>query len=256
MPLKPFMTWVGGKQREIRKFEHHIPDDYDTYIEPFIGGGALYFHLEPQKAVINDTHVDLINLYRAVQNGHGRHIYNFLKDTPKDKDTFQKIREETREVYTRDTLEYTSRFLYLSKTNYRGTIKYNKDGKIGVSYGYPKYVTNVDTSHPRYINLLRNTEIYNTDYKNIFDKYNDRNNFMFLDPPYDCKLSNYGFNDFGRTEQIELAQKFKETKIRCLMVIAKTDFIEEQYREYIVEEYHKRYDFNNESVTHLIIKNF
>lgn len=83
MPLKPFMTWVGGKQREIRKFEHHIPDDYDTYIEPFIGGGALYFHLEPQKAVINDTHIDLINLYRAVQNGDGGHIYNFLKRNTK-----------------------------------------------------------------------------------------------------------------------------------------------------------------------------
>ena len=79
---------------------------------------------------------------------------------------------------------------------------------------------------------------------------------MFLDPPYDCKITDYGYCAFGKDEHKKLAECFKNTNIRCLMVIGKTDFIEELYDGYIVEQYHKHYDFNKKNVIHLIIKNF
>jgi site-specific DNA-adenine methylase len=81
---------------------------------------------------------------------------------------------------------------------------------------------------------------------------------MFLDPPYDCRIKNYGYGEFGKEEHKKLAEYFKSTNIRCLMIIGKTDFIESLYDGYIVEQYYKTYDFNtiNKNVIHLIIKNF
>ena len=85
---------------------------------------------------------------------------------------------------------------------------------------------------------------------------------MFLDPPYDSVIKNYGYGEFGKEEHIKLAECFKNTNIRCLMIIGKTDFIENLYDGYITDQYHKRYDINSinknnvEGSVHLIIKNF
>jgi len=106
--------------------------------------------------------------------------------------------------------------------------------------------------------------IYNKDYSYIFDNYNDKDNFMFLDPPYDSVFTDYGYCQFDREEQKKLAKKFKETNIRCLMIIGKTDFIVEQYKDYIVAEFQKNYKFKLHSNRvgaeinnkHLIIKNY
>ena len=91
----------------------------------------------------------------------------------------------------------------------------------------------------------------------VLGNYNDQNNFMFLDPPYDCDFANYGYCAFGKEEQKRLAECFKATNIRCLMVIGKTDFIEELYDGYIAEQYRKTYDLKHKKgAIHLIIKKF
>ena len=98
----------------------------------------------------------------------------------------------------------------------------------------------------------------------IFQKYDDENNFVFLDPPYDSEFTDYGYCQFGREEHKKLAQCFKTTKNKCLMIIGKTPFIEEQYNGYIVGEYDKKYRFKLHSgrigdeinAKHLIIKNY
>ena len=81
--LKPLIKWSGGKSDEIKQFEKYIPSDYDTYIEPFIGGGALYFHLMPLKSVISDVHVELVDLYKSIGEGKAGEIYNFMDINPK-----------------------------------------------------------------------------------------------------------------------------------------------------------------------------
>lgn len=73
--LKPLIKWSGGKGDEIKQFVKYIPSDYDTYIEPFIGGGALFFNLRPKKAVISDVHTELIDLYKSVSEGKSDEIY-------------------------------------------------------------------------------------------------------------------------------------------------------------------------------------
>ena len=85
--LKPIFKWSGGKADEISKFKEHIPDDYDTYLEPFIGGGAVFFNLCPKKAVITDVHTELVDFYTAVKNKKMSDIYDFMSQNPNDETT-------------------------------------------------------------------------------------------------------------------------------------------------------------------------
>ena len=76
--MKPIIKWSGGKKDEIKQFEQYIPENYDTYLEPFVGGGSVYFHLNPQKAVISDVHTELVDLYSSIKGGHLDELYQLL----------------------------------------------------------------------------------------------------------------------------------------------------------------------------------
>jgi len=77
--MKPIVKWSGGKKDEIKRFDDLIPTDISTYVEPFFGGGAVFFHLEPERAVVSDVHEELIDFYRAMKDGKGDAIHTFFK---------------------------------------------------------------------------------------------------------------------------------------------------------------------------------
>jgi DNA adenine methylase len=259
--LKPLIKWSGGKADEIDKFKQYIPQ-YETYIEPFVGGGAVYFHLNPQKAVINDIHPELINFYTAIKNKKSQDIYNFMKDKPNNEETYYDIRNNMEHT---DYLDDAKRFYYLRKTCYRGMLRYNSSGKFNIPFGKYKTINYEDLLNKNYEKLLENTQIFNTSFNDIFEQFNDTNNFVFLDPPYDSEFTDYGYCSFGKDEHKQLAECFKNTNNKCLMIIGKTDFIADLYKDYIVDEYQKNYKFRlhsgritNENIDtkHLIIKNY
>ena len=138
------------------------------------------------------------------------------------------------------------------------------NGKFNIPFGKYKTINYNDLKNKRYEELLKRTEIFNKSFEYVFEKYNDKNNFMFLDPPYDSEFTDYGYCKFGKEEQTKLANLFKQTKIRCLMIIGKTEFIEDLYKDYIISEYDKKYKFKIHSgrvgdeinTKHLIIKNY
>ena len=138
------------------------------------------------------------------------------------------------------------------------------NGKFNIPFGKYKTINYNDLKNKRYEELLKRTEIFNKSFEYVFEKYNDKKNFMFLDPPYDSEFTDYGYCKFGKEEQTKLANLFKQTKIRCLMIIGKTEFIEDLYKDYIVGEYDKKYKFKIHSgrvgdeinTKHLIIKNY
>ena len=220
-PLKPIVKWSGGKKDELKHILPHIPEDYTTYLEPFIGGGAVYFHLNPEKSVINDVHKELTDFYQSIKNGKSDEIYAFMAQHPNEEETYYKVRGYDNE----DMLDNAKRFYYLRKTCFRGMLRYNET---------------------------------------IFSQYDNEDNFMFLDPPYDSEFTDYGYCSFGKEEHIKLADCFKKTSIKCLMIIGKTPFIEELYKGYVVSEYDKKYRFklhsgrvgNEINNKHLIIKNY
>ena len=258
--LNPIIKWSGGKKDELNHILPHIPDTYSIYLEPFIGGGAVYFHLNPEEAVINDVHKELIDFYQSIKNGHAMDIYNFMEKHPNEEETYYKVRGYDNSK----VLDNAKRFYYLRKTCFRGMLRYNKNGEFNIPYGRYKTCNYEDLKNNEYENLLKRTEILNNSFEYIFENYNDENNFMFLDPPYDSEFTDYGYCTFGKDEQRSLAKCFKETKIKCLIIIGKTPFIEDLYKDYIVGEYDKKYRFKLHSgrvgdeinTKHLVIKNY
>jgi len=259
--LKPLLKWSGGKSDEIKYFKSHIPVEYDTYLEPFIGGGSVFFDLCPRKAVISDVHKELIDFYQCIKDGYQYDIYNFMTNTPNDENTYYKIRDEMK---VNSCIDNAKRFYYLRKTCFRGMLRYNRDGKFNIPYGKYKTINYEEVKNTKYKDLLSTTEVYNKSFEYLFDNYNSSNNFMFLDPPYDSEFTDYGYCQFNKEHQKKLAECFKNTQIKCLMIIGKTDFICDLYKDYIVGEYDKTYKFkiyggrvgdeiNNK---HLIIKNY
>ena len=258
--LNPIVKWSGGKKDELNNIIPYIPNDYDIYLEPFIGGGAVFFNQNPDKAVINDVHKELTDFYTAIKNGNAGAIYDFMKSHPNDEATYYKVRSYD----NTDALDNAKRFYYLRKTCFRGMLRYNSKGEFNIPYGRYKTYNFEEIKNKEYETLLKRTEIFNKSFEAIFNDYNNSNNFMFLDPPYDSEFTDYGYCTFGKEEQKKLAKCFKETNIKCLMIIGKTPFIEELYKDYIVGEYDKKYRFKLHSgrvgdeinTKHLIIKNY
>ncbi len=259
--LKPIIKWSGGKSDEIKMFEQYFPESYVKYIEPFVGGGSVFFYINPDNAVISDVHTELIDLYKNIADGNGREIYDFMVQHPNDETTYYNIRDV---MAVNSSLDSAKRFYYQRKTCFRGMLRYNKNGKFNIPFGRYKTIHFDELLNKDYETLLKNTEIVNKDFTYIFENYNDENNFMFLDPPYDSEFTDYGYCQFGKEEQQRLAALFKTTKIKCLMVIGKTEFIETLYAGYIVAEYDKKYKFklydnrvgDEINTKHLIIKNY
>lgn len=259
--LNPIIKWSGGKKDEIKMFEKHIPTNYDTYLEPFIGGGSVFFNQVPNKAVISDVHKELIDFYQAIKDGKAKEIYKFMQENPNDEETYYKVRDDM-EIKT--PLDNAKRFYYLRKTCFRGMMRYNKSGKFNIPWGKYKSINFEELLNDEYQKLLANTQIFNKSYEYVFKNFNSDKNFMFLDQPYDSEFTDYGYCKFDREEQEKLAKCFKETKIKCLMIVGKTDFISNLYKDYIVDEYDKKYRFklyagrvgDEINTKHLIIKNY
>lgn len=259
--MKPIFKWSGGKSDEIKKFEHHIPEHFNIYLEPFIGGGALFFHLNPQKAVITDVHQELVDFYKSIKEKKSNEIYQFMEEHKNEEEVYYDVRNNMK-IST--PLDNAKRFYYLRKTCFRGMLRYNKKGKFNIPYGKYKTCNYEILKDKKYEELLEKTEVECKDFSYCFENFDDENNFMFLDPPYDSEFTDYGYCSFGKEEHEKLADFFKKTKIKCLLVIGKTPFISKLYEGFITEEYDKKYKFKlhsgriGEEINnkHLVIKNY
>lgn len=283
--MKPLIKYRGGKLKEIPTIEQYIPHFEGRYIEPFFGGGALYFHLAPQRAIINDINSKLMAFYQGIRDNFDvvkqeldtiSEIYesnqiNYEKKKAKAPD--QRIENKNEELYYRIRnmfngimeSEYTDALLYyfINKTAYSGMIRYNAKGEYNVPFGRYKHLTtsNVTTE---YRDLLQNTEIFNGDYGRIFDMANEED-FIFLDPPYDCVFSDYGNEEykdgFNEEAHIQLAERYRQLNCPSLLVIGKTPLTERLYGDMIIAEYEKKYAVNirnrfKSSATHILVANY
>lgn len=259
--MKPLIKWSGGKTDELEQIKPHIPTSYDTYIEPFVGGGALYFDLKPSKAIINDIHPELINLYQQIKEGNGQRLYDVLKDIPMDEDNYYFMRDV---FEPENEFQKALQFYYLRKTCFRGMLRYNSDGKFNIPYGRYKTINIESIKDVEYHNLLSNTIIHNQDFTYIFENYDNPNNFCFIDQPYDSVFTDYGYCEFKRNDQERLAECFKNSQMKCLMIVGETEYIKQLYDGYIVDKYPKKYRFklhsgrigNDINNNHLVIKNY
>lgn len=259
--MKTLVKWSGGKEREIGLFQEYIPTDFKTYIEPFAGGASLFFHLEHPANIIADVHTELTTFYSQMKQGKAQDIYDLMKKYPNTEETYYIVRDKL--VIDTDLLK-AFRFYYLRKTCFRGMMRYNKQGGFNIPFGRYKTCNFENLKDPNYKKIFDTTQIFNKPFDWIFEQFDSPDNFVFLDPPYDSKFTDYGYCKFGSEEHRRLAECFKKTKNKCLMIIGKTPLIDELYGDYVVGQYDKKYAFKIHSgrvgseinTVHYIIKNY
>ena len=283
--MNPVLKYRGGKSREIPRFIQYIPNDYERYIEPFLGGGAVYFYLEPENAILNDLNIRLMTFYTQLRNDYPlmRQQLNEIQQIYEvNQATFRRLKAQAepevrvpnenenlyyqmRELFNHPDDTYLDGVLYffINKTAYSGMIRYNNNGEYNVPFGrYPNLNTHLITQ--QHSDLLQSAELFNLDYRAIFDMA-EAGDFIFLDPPYDCIFNDYGnidlMNGFDETEHRRLAADFRNLPCRALMVIGKTPLTEELYGDFIFDEYYKNYAvnirnrFKNDRM-HIVVKNY
>lgn len=282
--MNPVLKYRGGKSREIPCFLQYIPKDFGHYIEPFFGGGAVFFYLEPNNAIINDANTRLITFYQQLRDDYPTmraqldELQNLYERNQTEYKTLKKQNPNTRVPNANEDLYYHMRtlfnhpddsfldgvlYFFINKTAYSGMIRYNSNGEYNVPFGrYPNFNTKLVT--PQHSQLLQNAQIFNVDYSQIFEMA-ENDDFIFLDPPYDCVFNDYGnidmMNGFDETEHRRLAADFRNLPCRTLMIIGKTPLTEELYGNYIFDEYYKNYSvnirnrFHNDKM-HIIVKNY
>lgn len=282
--MNPVLKYRGGKSREIPRFIQYIPDDFDRYIEPFFGGGAVYFYLEQDNAILNDINTRLITFYTQLRNQYpqmrmqldelqrqyemNQAAYKKLKaKRPEDRvpNANEDLYYHIRELFNRpdNTLLEGVLYFFINKTAYSGMIRYNNNGEYNVPFGrYPNFNTKRITQG--HCDLLKGAQLHSLDYSEIFAMAGE-DDFIFLDPPYDCVFNDYGnidrMNGFDEAQHRRLAADFMNLPCRALMVIGKTALTEELYGGYIFDEYYKNYAvnirnrFNNDKI-HAIVKNY
>ena len=282
--MNPVLKYRGGKSREIPRFIQYIPDDYDRYIEPFFGGGAVYFYLEPEDSIINDLNTRLMSFYNQLRDNYSEmrcQLDELQRIYENNQEAYKKLKAqhpEKRVPNANEDLYYKMRnifnhpdgsyldgvvYYFINKTAYSGMIRYNNNGEYNVPFGrYPNFNTQLVTEN--HSKLLRKSALFNCDYQRIFNLAGN-NDFIFLDPPYDCVFNDYGnidlMNGFDETEHRRLAADFINLPCRALMVIGRTPLTMELYGNYVFDEYYKNYAvnirnrFNNDKM-HIVVKNF
>ncbi len=244
--VTPVLKWVGGKRQLMSEIKKYIPK-FTTYYEPFVGGGAVLFELQPKKAVINDVNEELINLYNVIKFNVEELIQD-LKIHKNESGYFYNIRELDRDVETYSTLtpvQRASRVHYLNKTCYNGLFRVNSAGQFNTPFGNYKNpnITNEITLRAvsNYFNEA-NITFLNVDFEEALRGIR-KGSFVYFDPPYDpisdsSNFTGYAKGGFDRNEQIrlkKLCDKLDKQGVKFLLSNSATPFIKELYKEYKIE---------------------
>ena len=376
---KSFIKWAGGKEKELPIILENMPESYDRYIEPFVGGGSVYLNVNCKNSIINDKSDELILLYNLIKAGNKKFInklneinknwkllekivqnnsnellniylsyskdcqieenrkklstnlkdkiYEFVfehskefnglltehfninidnfinevkrnlsskiermqkieakRETMKDDNVLENIECALKSAYYMhfrylynnrkelgiDNEFYCAIFYFIREYCYASMFRYNASGKFNVPYGgisynrkdFGKKIKHLNSDELR--NYLRNTQIYNLDFEEFCEKIDlNENDFMFLDPPYDTEFSTYANNEFGKQDQIRLANYLNHTKAKFMLIIKNTDFIYDLYNKngFYIKSFDKKYlvsikNRNDKKVEHLIITNY
>lgn len=271
---KPFVKWAGGKRQIILELKKFVPNKFDCYYEPFIGGGALFFELAPRKAVINDSNKELMNVYEVLCC-HNKFVkmckvlneYEALNSS----EFYYKIRNQDREKgYVRmPDYKKAARTIYLNKTCFNGLYRVNKKGYFNVPYNKKDRVSTYDGENLLTIHMLLNMNdvtISCVDFEESV-KSAKKGDFVYFDPPYDSEthtFNSYTEEGFGKDEQIRLASVFKDLDKRGVKVMLSnhnTELVNELYKDFNINVIEAKRSINSKGnkrgkVFEVIITNY
>lgn len=205
----PIVKWVGGKRQLMFELLKNLPKSYNRYFEPFIGGGALFFELQPDNAYISDMNEELINLYSVVRDSVDELIEDLSKHEV-SKEYFLEIRniDRTEEYSNLSNIERASRFIYLNRTCFNGMYRVNSKGEFNVPFGNYKNPRIIDENNLLNCSeLLKETEIKCADFSEILNKV-QKNDFVYFDPPYVPLNETSSFTSYTK-EGFDIDMQFK-----------------------------------------------
>ena len=243
---KPFLKWAGGKGQLLDTFEKMFPQELiegkiKTYIEPFVGGGAVLFHIlqnyKIEKAYINDINKELINCYRCIKADVEEVIKplsilenEYLSSEDRAK-YFYNVRNRDNQIHLNGHYDYEkcADFIFLNHTCFNGLYRVNKEGKFNVPHGKYKNPLICDKENLRLCSqLLQKVEISFGDYRQVLSN-TDKDSFVYFDPPYRPLIEKNSFvsydkSGFDDNDQIELSQNYKKLdKQSCLLMLSNSD---------------------------------
>ena len=272
---KPFVKWAGGKRQIIEKLKMYVPDEYEIYYEPFVGGGALLFELSPKKAVINDSNKELMNVYSVLCDEEKfKKMCNLLNhyETKHSETFFYEIRNKDRLKASFNRLsDYTraARTIYLNKACFNGLYRVNSKNEFNVPFGKKTHVNTYDGGNlitvSNYL-TMNDIKIMNVDFEEAV-KMAKKNDFVYFDPPYDSDTETFnGYTEegFDKKEQRRLAAVFKDLDARGVYVMLSnhnTLLIQELYKDYNIHVIEAKRNINSNGkkrgkVEEVIITNF
>ena len=237
---KPVIKWAGGKSKVVNQLSKYIPERFNNYHEPFLGGGALFFYLysmiksNKKEAFLSDSVDELVNLYKIIRDDvdnlisiSGKHVY--------DEQYYYEVRAQ--DTSKLNNLQRASRFLYLNKTCFNGLYRVNRKGQFNVSFG--SYDNPVIIDENALLNAsiaFKLAELSTGDFSLVLDKA-QKHDFVYLDPPYvplsaTSNFTGYTPGSFSAADHNRLREAFEELSLRgCYVMLSNsnTDYVRDLY---------------------------
>ena len=271
--VAPVLKWVGGKRQLLETLRPLLPKRITRYCEPFVGGGALLFDIQPEIAYINDINYELINVYTVIKENVDE-LITTLSQFNNDSETFYTVRDWDRDKETYNSLskvQKAARVLYLNKTCYNGLYRVNNAGEFNTPFGNYRNPNIINSPVLKAVNSYLNMaeiHISSMDYAEVLNCI-PKNTFVYLDPPYDpiSETSNFtgyskgGFNKDAQIKLRECCDLLTSRGLKFMLSNSATDFIIEQYKNYNISIVHAKRSINSVAskrgdVDEVVVRNY
>ncbi|MCM0590486.1 MAG: DNA adenine methylase [Gloeotrichia echinulata GP01] len=232
---RPFLKWAGGKSRLIQQYIPYLPKNYKTYYEPFLGGGAVFFYLQPPTAILTDINAELITTYCCVRD-QVEELICLLKEhkSRHNRDYYYDVRANP----GRTDLEQAARLIYLNKTCFNGLYRVNSQGQFNVPLG--RY-ENPNICHEDLLRsasvALANAKIKHANFVDVLNHGTSSDDFVYFDPPYYpvsqtsnfTRYSSYCFDEMQQVQLRDVFVKLAERGVKVMLSNSDCQFIRELY---------------------------
>jgi DNA adenine methylase len=272
---KPFLKWAGGKQQLLDQYEIFFPDHFQRYFEPFVGGGAVFFHLWrtqklPDTAFLFDNNEELINTYLVVRDRLEELVETLqIHKAKHSREYYYSVRTLDRQNVNLSSVERAARTIYLNRTCYNGLYRVNSKGQFNVPMGSYKRPRILDRSLLKVVShALQGVHVEARDFRTVVEFAQD-GDFFYFDPPYDpvsktASFTSYTSNSFQDSDQRELAEAYtrlSEKGCLCMLSNSSTPFILDLYQGFRIETVHARRAINSDpngrgSIQEVVILNY
>lgn len=267
-----FVKWAGGKSQLIKQFNPLFPQQIENYFEPFVGGGAVFFHVmqeyKPKTALISDTNSELIDTYQVIRDNPAK-LSKLLKQHKAKhcKEYYYKIRGENPDALSKT--ERAARFVYLNKTCFNGLYRVNSKNGFNVPMGsYKKPSIPCEDDLLLASKLLQNVDIKNMHFSEVLN-HASKGDFVYMDPPYypvkeGKSFTSYTSNDFSADDHRQLAEvygKLSKKGAQAMLSNSDTPFVRELYSKYDITPVQAKRMINSDgkgrgAVSEVVVRNY